>query len=190
MGTKWWGWGDEARQPPVEAGAAAREHLGFEPVTPESPARLEDLNLRPPRIRLPDTLSAICSTADADRASHTYGKAYRDIVRAFRGRIDNPPDAVARPRDEDDLRQVLDWCAEAGAAAIPYGGGTSVVGGVEARGLDAAVSVDLGALDRVLQVDRESLAARVQAGVRGPHLAEQLREHELTLRHYPRSWEF
>ncbi len=187
---KWWGWGSEEDQPPAEMGVAAREHLGFDPVEPESPARVEDLALRAPRIEPPPALSAICSVDARDRAAHSYGKAYRDIVRAFRGRIDNPVDAVARPRSEAEVEQVLDWCATAGAAAIPYGGGTSVVGGLEPRGLDAAVSVDLGALDRVLEVDRESLAARVQAGVRGPALADQLREHALTLRHYPQSWEF
>src|SRR3954451_12441014 len=119
MGVKWWGWGEEASQPPAEAGAAAREHLGFEPVDPEAPARIEDLNLRPPRIRLPDTLSAICSTDDRDRASHAYGKAYRDIVRAFRGRVDNPPDAVARPREEAGVGRAPAWGAVPGAGAGP-----------------------------------------------------------------------
>ena len=187
---KWWGWGAEERQPPLEVGAAAREHLGFAPVDAEAPARLEDIELRAPRIEPPAALAAICSTVKRDRVSHAYGTAYRDVVRAFRGRIDHPPDVVARPREEREVAQLLEWCSSAGAAAIPYGGGTSVVGGLEPRGLDAAVTIDLGALDRVLDVDGESLAARVQAGVPGPRLAEQLREHRLTLRHYPQSWEF
>src|SRR4051794_31166549 len=162
---KFWGWGPEDRQPPheqvAEAGAAARRHLGFEPAEVERPARVEDLELPPPRVEPPASLAPICSSDPHARASHAYGKAYRDIVRAFRGRIDDPPDVVARPREERELVQVLDWCAEAGAAAIPYGGGTSVVGGVEPRGLAAAVSVDLGALDRVLEVDEASLSARI-----------------------------
>jgi alkyldihydroxyacetonephosphate synthase len=187
---KWWGWGREGDQPPPETGATAREHLGFGPSEPELPARLEDVELPAPRIEPPGSLAAISSTDREDRASHSYGKAYRDIVRAFRGRIDNPVDVVVRPREESELEQILEWCADAGAAAIPYGGGTSVVGGLEPRGLDAAVSIDLGAFDRVLEVDQDSLAARVQAGVRGPRLGEQLREHGLTLRHYPQSWEF
>jgi len=125
--------------------------------------------------------------------AHAYGKAYRDVVRAFRGRIDNPPDLVARPADEAEVAAVLEWCADAGAAAIPYGGGTSVVGGVEARVGDryaGAVSVDLRRLDGVLEVDEESRAARVQAGTLGPALEDQLRAHELTLRHFPQSFEF
>jgi alkyldihydroxyacetonephosphate synthase len=186
---KWWGWGPADRQPPPEVGAAARDHLGFEPAEPEAPARLEDVDLPAPRIEPPAALAGICSTTREDRASHSFGKAYRDIVRAFRGRVDNPVDVVARPREDNQVRELLEWCSDAGAAAIPYGGGTSVVGGLEPRGLDAAVSIDLGALDRVLEVDRESLAARVQAGTLGPRLVEQLRAHDLTLRHYPQSWE-
>src|SRR4051812_18800720 len=121
------------------------------------------------------------------------GKGYRDIVRAFRGRIDCPPDVVARPRDEAELAAVLEWCVGARAAAIPFGGGTSVVGGVEPRiggAYEGAVSIDLHALDRVLEVDTVSRAARIQAGAPGPVLEEQLRPHGLTMRHYPQSFEF
>jgi alkyldihydroxyacetonephosphate synthase len=191
---KFWGWGYEDQQPPPDevqaTAAAAREHLGFEPVEVEQPVRLEDLELPPPRIEPPPSLAAICSTDTYERATHSYGKAYRDIVRAFRGRIDNPPDVVARPRDEPDVERLLDWCASIGAAAIPFGGGTSVVGGVEPRGLDAAVSIDVRALDRVLEVDPVSRAALIQAGATGPRLEEQLREHGLTLRHFPQSFEY
>jgi alkyldihydroxyacetonephosphate synthase len=191
---KFWGWGYEDQQPPPDevaaTAAAARAHLGFEPAEVECPARIEDLELPPPRIEPPDTLAEICSTEIRERAGHAYGKAYRDIVRAFRGRIDNPPDVVARPRDEADVERLLDWCASAGAAAIPFGGGTSVVGGVEPRGLGAAVSIDMRGLDRVLEVDPVSRAALIQAGATGPRLEEQLREHGLTLRHFPQSFEY
>ena len=88
---------------------------------------------------------------------------------------------------------MLDWCADAGAAAIPFGGGTSVVGGVEPRigeRYRAAVTIDLEALDQVLEVDPVSRAARIQAGVRGPALNEQLAERGLTLRHFPQSFEY
>jgi alkyldihydroxyacetonephosphate synthase len=113
-------------------------------------------------------------------------------VRAFRGQFDHPPDVVAHPRDEDDLRRLLEWCAEAGAAAIPYGGGTSVVGGVEPLlddGYSGAVTIDLGRMGSLLELDRDSLAARIQAGATGPALEAELREHGLTLRHYPQSFE-
>ena len=74
--------------------------------------------------------------SDYERALHGYGRSYVDVVRAFRGRFDHPPDVVARPRDEDELEATLDWALSAGAAVIPFGGGTSVVGGVEAAGCE------------------------------------------------------
>jgi alkyldihydroxyacetonephosphate synthase len=114
------------------------------------------------------------------------------VVRAFRGRFDHAPDVVGYPRDEQDVESLLAWCAEAGAAAIPFGGGTSVVGGVEARVGDSyagAVVIDLKGLDRVLDFDRVSRAAHIQAGATGPSLEEQLRPHGVTLRHFPQSFE-
>jgi alkyldihydroxyacetonephosphate synthase len=192
---KWWGWGYEDQQPSHEevrqAAAGIREHLGFAPDDAETPPTLEALELPAPRLPLPGgALAEICADDTYARASHAYGKAYRDIVRAFRGRVDHPPDVVAFPRSEDELAAVLDWCADAGAAAIPFGGGTSVVGGVEPRGLDAAVTIDLRGMERVLEVDRESRAALIEAGATGPRLEEQLREHGYTLRHYPQSFEY
>ena len=194
---KFWGWGYEDQQPPPEqveqAAAPIRAQLGFGAERVEAPARLEDLELPPPRLRAPATLADICATDTYERALHAYGKSYRDVVRAFRGRIEHPPDVVARPREEDELRAVLEWCADSNAAAIPFGGGTSVVGGVEPAlppGYKAAVTVDLGALDRVLEVDRVSRAARIQAGAMGPSLEEQLRPHDVTLRHFPQSFEY
>ena len=193
---KFWGWGFEDQQPPPgqvrEAGAAIRAHLGFEAAEVESPVAIEDVELQAPRLQPPGSLAEICVSDTYARASHAYGKAYRDIVRAFRGRFDHPPDVVARPRDEREVEAVLAWCADVGAAAIPYGGGTSVVGGVEAavgEGYRGAVCIDLGALDQVLEVDPVSRAARIQAGAAGPGLEDQLREHGLTLRHFPQSFE-
>src|SRR5215217_796564 len=191
---KFWGWGFEDQQPPDDqvaaAAAGAREHLGFPPAEVERPVALEDIELRPPRIDPPGALAHMCTTDRYERVTHSYGKAYRDIVRAFRGRFDNPPDVVARPAGEADVERVLTWCEEAGAAAIPFGGGTSVVGGVEPPPDLPAVSIDLGELDQVLEVDEASRAARIQAGALGPALEEQLREHGYTLRHFPQSFEY
>src|SRR3954469_14605499 len=191
---KFWGWGYEDQQPPPDevsaTAAGAREHLGFGRAEVERPARLEDIELPPPRLEPPASLADLCSSGKYERVTHAYGKAYRDLVRAFRGRIDNPPDVVAHPRDESDVERLLDWCASAGAAAIPFGGGTSVVGGGEPRDLDRAGSIDMRGLDRVLEVDLESRAALIQAGATGPGLEDQLREHGLTLRHFPQSFEY
>ena len=196
---KFWGWGYEDQQPShaevEQAAAGIRAHLGFAPAETERPVGVDDLDLPAPRLDPPASLAAICASDPYSRASHAYGKAYRDVVRAFRGRIDHPPDVVATPRGEDELVAVLDWCAGARLAAIPFGGGTSVVGGVEPRlpaGSDyaGAVTIDLRALDRVVEVDRASRAALIQAGATGPRLEEQLREHGYTLRHFPQSFEY
>jgi alkyldihydroxyacetonephosphate synthase len=154
---------------------------------------LEAIELPPPRVEPPPSLSHLFRSDPYERVSHALGRGYRDVVRGFRGRIEDPPDLVAHPGDEREIEAVLAWCAEERLAAIPYGGGTSVVGGVEPRIGDAypgAVTIDLRRLDRVLEVDDVSRAARIQAGASGPGLEDQLREHGLTLRHFPQSFEF
>jgi alkyldihydroxyacetonephosphate synthase len=99
---------------------------------------------------------------------------------------------VAFPTTEAEVAALLDWCSDAGAAAIPYGGGSSVVGGVEftGDGFAGTVTIDLGKMGRVLDVDPVSRAARIQAGAYGPALEDQLRPHGFTLRHFPQSFEF
>ena len=113
--------------------------------------------------------------------------------RIFAREFDNAPDLVARPRSEEDVVALLDWASGARAAVIPFGGGSSVVGGVEpevGNGFAGTVSLDLKGLDRILEVDRASRAARVQGGVLGPALEGALKPHALTLRHFPQSFEF
>jgi len=147
--------------------------------------------LREARLRPPESLGDLFSDERYERVSHALGKAYRDVVRGFRGEFTNPPDLVAFPGDESEIETVLSWAEAEGAAVIPFGGGTSVVGGVEPRlGERPVVTMDLRRLDRVLEVDPVSLAARIQAGATGPGLEAQLREHRLTLRHFPQSFEY
>ncbi len=148
--------------------------------------------MRPSRLKAPASLDGLFSDGHYERTSHALGKAYRDVVRGFRGEFPNPPDLVAFPRDGSDVELVVAWCEEQGAAVVPFGGGTSVVGGIEARlGEEVpVVTLDLRRLDRVLEVDPVSLAARIQAGATGPGLERQLREHGLTLRHFPQSFEY
>jgi alkyldihydroxyacetonephosphate synthase len=152
---------------------------------------LEAVELKRPRLKRPSGFADLFSDGRYERVSHSLGKAYRDVVRGFYGEFENPPDLVAFPKDESEIEAVLSWAEAEGAAVIPFGGGTSVVGGVEPRlGERPVVSLDLRRLDRVLEVDPTSLAARIQAGARGPGLEEQLREHGLTLRHFPQSFEY
>jgi alkyldihydroxyacetonephosphate synthase len=192
---KWWGWGVAGAGPTAEQAAAIARTVAARfgvAVEPRPPPRLDAIALPEPRIAKPAALAAFVSAAPEDRAGHHYGKSYRDVVRAFRGELPSPPDQVAFPRSEAEVAAVLDWCGSAGAAVVPYGGGSSVVGGVETAipGAKAVVSLDLGRLDRVLELDRTSRAARIQAGVLGPALEDQLRPHGLTLRHFPQSFEF
>jgi alkyldihydroxyacetonephosphate synthase len=194
---KFWGWGYEDQGLDAEQQKHVAERLakrfGLGPVEVAPPPKESELNLRAPRVAIPDSLKKFGSTSTYDRAGHSYGKSFRDGVRAFRRHYPNPPDVVAFPRNEAELIRVLEWCDRAKIAASPYGGGSSVTGGVEPPAGDrwgAAVSIDLGRLDRVLEVDHVSRAARIQAGVLGPSLEDQLRPHGYTLRHFPQSFEF
>jgi alkyldihydroxyacetonephosphate synthase len=191
----WWGWGweDEA-VPDAEMrtlGSRLAERFGVE-LTIVDPPAVGALALRPPRIQPPAALADRCSSTPYDRAGHTYGKSFRDLVRALRGDLPHPPDLVAFPHSEADVVALLDWCSSANVAAIPYGGGSSVVGGIEGDvgdGFHGVVSIDLTGLGDVLEVDPVSRAARIQAGALGPHLEGQLRPHGYTLRHFPQSFE-
>ncbi len=192
-----WGWGnedgglDEAEREALKLMMGAR--LGVADLAELAAPRLEDLRLPEPRFTAPSSLAAILAQDRYERAAHTYGKAFRDVVRGLEGDFTAAPDAVALPKDEEDLRRVLAFCEERSLAAIPYGGGSSVVGGVEARvdgRFGGAVSIDLRFFNRVLEVDAASRAARIQGGMLGPALEEALRPHGLSLRHYPQSFEF
>jgi len=188
-----WGWGfEDAAIASADARAAAPgviAMLGFGGEEVEEPAALE---LPAPRVAPPPALAAICSAGDEDRARHSLGKSYADTIRGLRARYLHVVDLVAHPRDETEVEAVLAWAAGANVAVIPYGGGTSVVGGVEPRvpgHFDGALSLDIGALDHVLEVDAVSRAARIGAGASGPRLEEHLGEHGLTMRFYPQSFE-
>lgn len=194
MTRSWWGWGnveDAVRGEELDALLSRVRALTSGELTGHEPPDPASLGLPAPRVSPPDALAGLCSADPADRAGHAHGKAFRDVVRNLQGDLRHVPDLVARPRHERDLAALLDWCSGEGIAVIPYGGGSSVVGGVEPRFDDRpAVTVDLERLDRVLEVDPVSRAARIQAGVYGPHLEEQLRPDGLTLRHFPQSFEF
>jgi alkyldihydroxyacetonephosphate synthase len=193
----WWGWGweEEAlttdQTEKLAAAIASRFDRTELPV--RAPADLSSIDLPAPRVEPPAAWASLFTDDRRERARRTYGRSYRDVVRGFRGELTHPPDLVAMPSTDAEVVGVLDWASDAGVAVIPYGGGSSVVGGVECDVGDsyrAAVSLDLTAMDQVLEIDEVSRAARIQAGVLGPALEDQLRPHGYTLRHFPQSFEF
>jgi alkyldihydroxyacetonephosphate synthase len=194
--SKWWGWGDPANEPQLDAPALAtlRERVGALEPWPLA-SSLEDFSL-PPAQALPSALREAAG-ADAvfdsqeDRLRHASGRGYVDLARLRNGRLEAAPDAVVMPADAEALRRLLDVCAAEGIAVVPFGGGTSVVGGVEPlRGAhERLISLDLGRL-RAVEVDRRSLTARLGAGLRGPEAEAALGQEGVTLGHFPQSFEY
>ncbi|GAB3870497.1 FAD-binding oxidoreductase [Dactylosporangium cerinum] len=188
----WWGWGwaDEALDDDACRRLAETALRPWMPIDGSVLPVPYDPVLDPPRLIPPSIMEEAFTADPVIRAAHTYGKAFRDVVRALHGRLENPPDLVCHPRTAHDVVATLDWAEAVGAAVVPYGGGTSVVGGVEYRGDAPWISLDLSRLNRVGEVDEVNHAVRVQAGVFGPALEQALVPHGLTLRHYPQSFEF
>ncbi len=193
---KFWGWGYEGESAKPEEIAGIKEFYGAltgQQEFPDTPApKAEEFELAKPRLAPPDSLSDICRTDTHTRLVHSMGKSLPDAVRMFDRKVPNAPDIVAYPEDDDQVEDLMDWAADAGAAVIPFGGGSSVVGGVEPA-LDGdfkgVVTLSTVRMDKVLEVDRTSRAALIQGGIRGPAIEAALKPHGLTLRHFPQSFE-
>ncbi|MBV8107417.1 MAG: FAD-binding oxidoreductase [Hyphomicrobiales bacterium] len=167
-------------------------HLGVEPVA-APPPQASDIALRAPRVAAPPSLAHVLTSEPYERLLHTYGKSYPETVRALARDFANAPDLVALPATEAEVAAALDWAGGAKVAVIPFGGGSSVVGGVEPAvgdGYAGAVSLDMRRFGQVLEVDATSRAARIQSGIRGPAIEAALKPHGFALRHYPQSFEF
>lgn len=192
---RFWGWGAADATLDIQEQAAVKftvEQLGGNYVALAAPDASE-YTLRAPRVAPPAALASSFSQSPVDRLNHAYGKSYADCARMWLRSVPNPPDWVAYPDDEQAVVDVLDWAARSNVAVIPFGGGTSVCGGVEPAvgdGFAGTISLDMERLGRVLEIDKVSRAARIQAGAFGPDIESQLRAHHLTLRHYPQSFEF
>ncbi|MEM7428562.1 MAG: FAD-dependent oxidoreductase, partial [Pseudomonadota bacterium] len=153
---------------------------------------VEEVSLPRQRVTPSPALEGFCSSSDFDRITHTYGQSYPDFLRMYDAEYANAPDFVAWPETEDQIEAVLDWATGRNVAVIPYGGGSSVVGGVEpdvGSGFDGAVSLDLTRLNQVVEIDRQSRAARIQGGANGPQSEGARKQHGLTMRHVPQSIE-
>ncbi|HEY1711657.1 MAG TPA: FAD-binding oxidoreductase [Solirubrobacteraceae bacterium] len=199
---KWWGWGDEGleftHEDKPELAPFIERVLGIRVGAPTSaPVRFEDLPVPDPD--LPDSLRKALEEAvgpDAvsvqrmDRVVHTRGKSLRDLILQRRGALTRVPDVVVRPASEHQVGAVMRAALEHDAVLIPFGGGSSISGSLEAPGDEPRpiVSVDVARLDRVLEIDAPSRLARVQAGVSGPDLEAQLAARGYTLGHFPDSF--
>ncbi len=192
-----WGWGDEEAALGEQHAVPYRQLLGMQfgqaPQAWIKAPSVSDLDMPTPRVDAPPALAGLCSADPYQRASHTYGKAFRDIVRGLAGDFRVAPDLVAWPTEEHQLVSLLDWAQDARLAVIPYGGGSTVTGGVEPRlegDWQGSLSVDMSGFSRVLEIDHQSRSAHIQAGIYGPALEDALRPHGLSMRHYPQSFEF
>jgi alkyldihydroxyacetonephosphate synthase len=192
---KHFGWGHEGEglKPEEEAFVLARAEARFgtrlEPSA--SAPRLEDIVLHAPRIRAPASLP-FCTSDHYDRVAHTYGKSYPELVRGLARDYTSAPDVVSYPRSEQEVATVLDWASRADATVTPFGGGSSVCGGVEPQlnGHKGAITIDLREMGKVVEIDKTSRAALIEGGAYGPALEAELRPHGLTLRHFPQSFEY
>ena len=191
---KFWGWGyeDQILTPTEEQAIANRILKHFGTSAALSIPEADDIDLIEPRVFPPSTLESIVTHDHLERLNHSYGKSFPDLARALLRRFPNPPDLVAFPESRKDVVRILDWANDNSIAVIPYGGGSSVCGGVEADvGHDYAgvISMDMRRMNNIIELDRTSRAAQIQAGILGPDLERQLKKYKLTLRHFPQSFE-
>jgi len=202
---RWNGWGSAhatfdlgAREGAVWSWLA--EQLGVPGFVRRSPAHLEEVELADPTLGEAE-LAALREVVGAEhvkvdryeRVFHARGKSYLDLLALRSGKPGAAPDAVVYPGSAAEVQALVACCERIGAALVPYGGGSSVVGGVAALrrpGQRAVVTCDLTRMDRVLAIDAVSLTARVEAGIYGPQLERALQREGFTLGHYPQSFEF
>jgi alkyldihydroxyacetonephosphate synthase len=199
---KWWGWGVEGvsfhheNKPAFRPFVVNAIDLDVN-ASPAAPMSLEDLPIPAPMISaelLAELRDAVGSENavqdDLDRIVHTYGKSARDLLRIRAGDIPRVPDAVVYPGDEAEVQLIVDRAVAADAVLIPYGGGSSFSGSLHAPEDETrpVISVDLGRLNQVIDIDEDSGLARIQAGAQGPDLEEQLGARGWVLGHYPDSF--
>ncbi len=198
---KWWGWGDVDVDFNSDAHPDfwpfAKAQLGIEEDAPGTPPVALDAVQLPEAIVNPRFLAELISALEAnqvcdsrhERVIHAYGKGFRDLFRLRRGSAEGAPDLVVYPESESDVLVTLRAAAHHDVMVIPFGGGSNISGCLERMETRRmAVSLDMRRMRRVLAVDAESFTARVEAGVFGPDLEEQLGVHGMTLGHFPDSF--
>jgi alkyldihydroxyacetonephosphate synthase len=194
----WARWGDPGHAAPLPESASALIDAVFG--TDEQPSvDLADVRLPEPGldaallVELRELLGGEHVRVDHEsRVRHTRGKSTPDLLKIRHGDGDDAPDAVLLPADHDQVQALVEWCSRHNVALVPFGGGTSVVGGLAARrdGFAGVVALDLSRLKRLVSVDAESHTAELQAGLLGPEAETLLAEHGMTLGHFPQSFEY
>jgi alkyldihydroxyacetonephosphate synthase len=198
---RWWGWGEEGREVilPDAVLSLLRDSLGTDPGARRGPVALAEVRLPDARLD-PSVRSRLENVVGRDHVSqerlarilHAAGKGYPDLVRLRGGDASSAPDVVVAPASAQEVHAVLSLCAEANLAVVPFGGGTSVVGGVEPvrDGFAGVLSLALRRIDGLDAVDSVSLTATFGAGLFGPEAERRLAREGLTLGHLPQSFEY
>ena len=192
---KWAGWGDPEKRMALPAAALEMLRSELGETEPMRSVELDEVALPAPR-PLPGAIvdavnQASVLVAHEQRVRRSAGRSYPDLVRLRSGRLAAAPDAVVMPGNPAQLADVLEICAREGIAVVPFGGGTSVVGGVDAVAgpHERLISLDLRRI-RSVEIDRVSLVATLGPGLRGPEAEDAVRAHGLTIGHFPQSFEY
>lgn len=186
---RWNGWGDDGVDYPVPAEASKKLAQWVGPGTPPADAALADVVARVPPSRLPQ--HPLIDRERLGRVRYARGQSLPDWVALRSGRVEVFPDGVAHPRNDEDVRTLINYAKDVGAHIIPYGGGTSVVGHINALPSEVpTLTVAMSHLSRLRRFDEESLLATFGAGVSGPQLEAQCRAYGCTLGHFPQSFEY
>ena len=194
---KFWGWGydDELLSDEEEKSIDRRiaKTFDLDDVQAIKIPNADDIEIPESKIKSPKSLENLFTDNKIERLNHSYGKSFPDSARSLLGLFPSPPDLIAFPNSEDEITNILDWASSNDIAVIPYGGGSSVCGGVETavgHEYKGVISLDMKNINSIVDIDKDSRTAVIQGGILGPDLEAKLKEHDLTMRHYPQSFEF
>lgn len=193
--TKWWGWGLENKSYGLKENKKILSYLQEKlELDPKEYLALKFEGIQLPQTSIPkeiiaemSMLTKVC-TDKYERLTHCMGKGYKDLTRIRKGEISKAPEIVAYPESCEELEKILSYAKEKKLKIVPFGGGTSVVGGVETT-CEGTICIDMKKLNKILSIDNISHTAKAQAGILGPELEEKLNQEGFTLGHFPQSFE-
>ncbi|MFY9189881.1 MAG: FAD-binding oxidoreductase [Lawsonella sp.] len=198
---RWWGWGVDGFDKPIKPAAVKilTDVCGMDIDANTLPPNVEDVKINPSALDADDIAALKEAVGDEffkddhyTRVMHTYGRSYPDLLRLRLGVLEIAPDAIVYPGNEDQVAKVIKVCEEREIAIIPFGGGTSVAGGVEAvrGGFKKAISLSTLRFNKIKEINKDAMTVTVEPGVFGPDLEEELGKHGVTVGHFPQSFEF